>query len=318
MKQVLTFGRYYRSLLNLRVVKVPISLSGFTCPNIDGRVARGGCIYCQNESFSPHAKETDHTKVRLHTESLSNPLLEQQLQEIDFQYREFLQIRPFREDQRYIIYFQAFTNTYAPLETLKTLYEYALGLPGVIGLSIGTRTDSVDEKVLDYLAELSEKYEIWVEFGVQSMDDAVLEKINRGHDSANIRWGIEKTKAYGLRVCAHLIYGLPDESREQMLDSLKETLALGVDSLKFHPLYVVDRTILSNEYRAGRFEPISLENYLDVLAGSFEILPEDIIIQRLSAGTDDESLLAPMWCQNKNRLMAAIRRKLSGVGWKLG
>lgn len=318
MKKVLTFGRYYRSHFNLRVVKVPISLSGFTCPNIDGRVARGGCIYCQNESFSPHAGETDHTKIRLSTESSNNPLLQQQRQEIDAQYLEFLKIRPLHEDQRYIIYFQAFTNTYAPLETLKTLYEHALSLPGVIGLSIGTRTDCVNDSVLDYLAELSKKCEVWVEFGVQSMDDAVLTRINRGHDSANTKWGIRKAKEYGLKVCAHLIYGLPGEKQEQMLDSLKETLELQVDSLKFHPLYVVDRTMLANEYRAGRFEPISLENYLDMLVKSFEILPEHIVIQRLSAGTDDESLLAPIWCQNKNRLIAAIRRRLAEVGWELG
>lgn len=315
MRKLTTFGRYYRRRLGRRVKKIPISLSGFTCPNIDGTVARGGCVYCQNESFSPNVSKTTKAPVKLNLFSDTNPLLEQQKREITEQYRDYLETHRLSfKKTAFLIYFQAFTNTYAPLETLRVLYEHALSLPGVVGLSIGTRTDSINEPILEYLAGLSHRYEIWLEFGVQSVYDSTLEKINRGHDFHNIQNGIAAAHHHGLKVCAHLIYGLPGEDRTMMLNSLKKCLLMGVESLKFHPLYVVEKTALANDFKEGKFVPIEEDAYLDLVAESVSLLPPQVVVQRLSAGTSDDSLLAPAWCSDKNRLIQKLRIKLATYG----
>ena len=206
-KQLPTFGRYLKRKFKTRVQKLPVGLSGFTCPNIDGTVAKGGCTFCLNESFSPNLAQ--NAKITLNLNSTTNPLLEQQLKELDRQIKQ-TQIA-FRKQgvKKFLIYFQSFTNTYAPFSTIKALYEKALTYPDVIGLSIGTRSDSVSDEVYDYLANLSKTKEIWIEFGVQSIFDETLKKINRGHDALNAKEAILKAKAKGLNVCAHLIFGLP-------------------------------------------------------------------------------------------------------------
>ncbi|WP_292664299.1 TIGR01212 family radical SAM protein [Nitratifractor sp.] len=311
-KPLNTFGRYLRRKFGERVRKVPIGLSGFTCPNIDGTVARGGCTFCLNESFSPNlAKNAE--KVFLNLQSKENPLLPKQLHELRTQF--MTTSRLFREREgvrRYLVYFQSFTNTYAPFETLKTLYEEALSYPGVVGLSIGTRSDSVTPETLDYLAELSQRYEIWIEYGIQSIYDETLERINRGHDALNVERAIKEAKARGLNVCGHLIFGLPGESKAMMLDSARAAYDWGIDSIKYHPLYVVKNTLLANEYRRGEFTPIPFEEYADVLADALELKPEPITVQRLTAGIDDDTLLAPQWCGwSKNRMMAGLRGKLA-------
>ncbi len=312
VKPLNTFGRYLQRKFGERVRKVPIGLSGFTCPNIDGTVARGGCTFCLNESFSPNlAKNAE--KVFLNLKSTQNPLLQKQLQELRTQFT--TTSRLFREREgvrRYLVYFQAFTNTYAPFETLKALYEEALSYPGVVGLSIGTRSDSVTPETLDYLAELSQRYEIWIEYGIQSIYDETLKRINRGHDALNVERAIKEAKARGLNVCGHLIFGLPGENKEMMLDSARAAYDWGIDSIKYHPLYVVKNTLLANEYRRGDFTPITFEDYAEVLADALELKPEAITVQRLTAGIDDDTLLAPQWCGwSKNRMMAQLREKLA-------
>ncbi len=312
VKPLNTFGRYLQRKFGERVRKVPIGLSGFTCPNIDGTVARGGCTFCLNESFSPNlAKNAE--KIFLNLKSTQNPLLQKQLQELRTQFT--TTSRLFREREgvrRYLVYFQAFTNTYAPFETLKALYEEALSYPGVVGLSIGTRSDSVTPETLDYLAELSQRYEIWIEYGIQSIYDETLKRINRGHDALNVERAINEAKARGLNVCGHLIFGLPGENKEMMLDSARAAYDWGIDSIKYHPLYVVKNTLLANEYRRGDFTPITFEDYAEVLADALELKPEAITVQRLTAGIDDDTLLAPQWCGwSKNRMMAGLREKLA-------
>ncbi len=318
LRPVNTFGRYLKERFGERVRKIPVGLSGFTCPNIDGTVAKGGCTFCLNESFSPNLAQ-NAGKTFLNLQSASNPILDRQLGEL---HEQVIRTREFflREQgiRKYLVYFQAFTNTYAPFETLRILYDRALRYPGVVGLSIGTRSDSVTDETLEYLAELSKEHEIWIEYGIQSIYDETLERINRGHDALNVERAIKKAKEYGLKVCGHLIFGLPGESREMMLDSAKAAYDWGIDSVKYHPLYVVKQTLLAHEYRRGEFVPISREEYLEVLAEAIRLKPEGVTVQRMTAGIEDETLLAPAWCgTSKNTQMAAIRKRLEAEGWCL-
>ncbi len=289
-----------------------MGLSGFTCPNIDGRVAKGGCTFCENESFSPNLAKSK--KFYLNPDLKENPLMERQIQEIRMQYKATSGYYATKGYKGFLAYFQSFTNTYAPLDTLEKLYTEALKQPGCIGLSIGTRSDSVSEEVLDYLAELSKRYEIWIEYGIQSVFDETLNRINRGHDSANVQEWIQKSKDRGLKVCGHVIFGLPGEDRGMMLRTVEKSVEWGIDSIKIHPLYIVKNTALAVDYIKGRFTPISQEEYIQTLLEAFEILPKEMIYQRLTAGIGDATLLAPKWCANKNSQLKAIRTALAKKG----
>lgn len=317
-EQIFTFGQYLYRKFGVKVSKVPVSISGFTCPNIDGTVAKGGCTFCENDSFSPSLDRARPLKgFFLNLQSSDNPYLEQQLQQLEWQFNALSKkLREENGAEKFLVYFQSFTNTYAPHETLKALYEKALSFENVVGLSIGTRSDSISDETFKYLAELSKKTEIWVEFGIQSIYDETLERINRGHDSANVKKAIRKAKEHGLNVCGHLIFGLPGESKEMMLETAKEAYALGIDSVKYHPLYVVKRTALANEYARGEFEPISEELYLEVLSEALQLKPANVSVQRISAGIDDETLIAPLWCKNKSGQLKAINNALKKIGLK--
>ncbi|AGR78271.1 conserved hypothetical protein, radical SAM domain protein [Aliarcobacter butzleri 7h1h] len=315
LKNVLTIGRYLKNKFGEKVYKIPISISGFTCPNIDGTVARGGCSFCENDSFSPNLQEK-RTKFKLNPKISENPYLENQLKQLEMQ---FFATKKRLENKfgvkKFIVYFQSFTNTYAPFDTLKALYEKALSFDNVIGLSIGTRTDCMTDEILDFLVEKSKDKEIWIEYGIQSFFDETLVKINRGDTVSNMKYWIKRTKDRGLKVCGHLIYGLPNETQEMMLETFKQTLELEVDSIKFHPLYVVKNTLLTNDFKKGRFTPISEELYIDTVVKSIINLPSNISVQRVTAGIDDTSLLSPQWCKDKHQQMKNIRLALEKEGW---
>ncbi|WP_066166385.1 TIGR01212 family radical SAM protein [Aliarcobacter cryaerophilus] len=315
LKEVLTIGRYFKNKFGEKVYKIPISISGFTCPNIDGTKAKGGCSFCENDSFSPNLQEKK-TKFKLNPNIEHNPFLENQLKQLEMQ---FIATKKRLENKfkakKFIVYFQSFTNTYAPLSTLKSLYEKALSFDDVIGLSIGTRTDCVTDEILDFLYEKSKQKEIWIEYGIQSFFQTTLDKINRADDVENMRYWIKRTKEKGLNVCGHLIYGLPDESQEMMLETFKQTIDLKVDSIKFHPLYVVKNTLLTNEFKKGRFTPINEELYIDTVVKSIINLPQNVSVQRVTAGIDDDTLLSPFWCKNKHQQMKKIRFALEEKGF---
>lgn len=311
MKQLNTIGKYWREKHGKKVYKIPISISGFTCPNIDGTVAKGGCTFCENDSFAPNLQKEKKSSFKLHPDKPENPYLENQLLQLETQFETTKsQLSNKFGAKKFIVYFQSFTNTYAPLDTLKALYEKALSFDNVVGLSIGTRTDSITDEILDYLQELNKTKEIWVEYGIQTVYDDVLKKINRGHDFANIKEWILKTKQRNLLVCGHMIFGLPTENQEMMLHSVEESLKLGIDSIKFHPLYVVENTILTQDFKNGKFTPISEELYIDTLVKSIQMLPENVSISRVTAGISDDTLLSPMWCNNKHRQMYNIKQAL--------
>ncbi|MBU0720823.1 TIGR01212 family radical SAM protein [bacterium] len=318
MQQIYTYGNYLTNKYGCKVYKVGINISGFTCPNIDGTVAKGGCTFCENDSFSASTGEVQALKgFHLNLNSTENPFLEKQLEQLEFQFKAISK-RQAEEygAKKFIVYFQSFTNTYAPFETLKALYEKALSFENVIGLSIGTRSDSITQETLDYLAALNRDKEIWIEFGIQSVYDTTLEKINRGHDSANVKEWILKSKEKGLNVCGHLIFGLPDESKEMMLETSRQAYSWGIDSVKYHPLYVVKKTALANDFNKGAFTPINEEDYLEVLVESLKMKPKNVSVQRVTAGINDSSLLAPQWCRDKNTQVKNINKALKPLGLK--
>jgi len=318
MRQIYTFGSYLREKFGKRVYKVGINISGFTCPNIDGTVARGGCTFCENDSFSASTGEVKELKgFHLNLQTKENPYLDKQLGQLQVQF-DAISSRQKREygAEAFLVYFQSFTNTYAPFDTLKALYEKALSFDDVVGLSIGTRSDSITEETLKYLSELAKTKEIWVEFGIQSIYDETLKRINRGHDAKNVKEWIKKAKDAGLNVCGHLIFGLPGESKEMMLDTAKKAYEWGIDSVKYHPLYVVKKTALANEYMRGEFTPITEEEYLEVLTKALLMKPENVTVQRVTAGINDDTLLAPQWCRDKNEQIRHINEALKKVGLK--
>jgi len=318
MQQIYTFGSYLKNKFGVKVYKVGINISGFTCPNIDGTVARGGCTFCENDSFSASTDEVKDLKgFYLNLDSKENPFLEKQLKQLELQFDAISKHQSQEyQAEKFLVYFQSFTNTYAPFETLKALYDKALSFDNVIGLSIGTRSDSITDETLTYLSKLAKTKEIWIEFGIQSVYDKTLEKINRGHNAQNVKEWIIKSKDAGLNVCGHLIFGLPDETQEMMLETSKEAYAWGIDSVKYHPLYVVKKTALANDFMRGAFTPISEELYLDTLVKSIQMKPENVNVQRVTAGIDDDSLLAPQWCRNKNQQVKHINAALKKVGLK--
>ncbi|WP_305862851.1 TIGR01212 family radical SAM protein [Helicobacter cholecystus] len=318
MRELLTLGRYFKKTFGERVRKIPITLEGFTCPNIDGKVARGGCIYCCNESFSPSIiKLTPQTKsVKMNFSLEQNPILQRQILQLKEQ---FFWHTDFHKEKfsigKYMIYFQSYTNTYAPLSTLQALYDEAFSLPNVVGMSIGTRVDSVNSEILDLLEGYVKKgFEIWLEYGVQSVFPQTLKLINRGEDMSDASRIFEETRKRGIKVCAHLIYGLPNESKKMILESLCKVLQWGVDGLKLHPLYVVEGTQLAKMYKKGEYTPITLEAYADLILNSIELIPDDVVLQRISSGAHHDTLLAPKWCFDKNIQMRYIRDKLRERG----
>ncbi|MDQ7045848.1 MAG: TIGR01212 family radical SAM protein [Sulfurimonas sp.] len=318
MEQIYTYGNYLKNKFGCKVYKVGINISGFTCPNIDGTVAKGGCTFCENDSFSASTGEVQELKgFHLNLDSTENPHLDKQLKQLEIQFKA-ISARQKREygAEKFLVYFQSFTNTYAPFETLKALYDKALSFENVVGLSIGTRSDSITEETLDYLAKLNKTSEIWIEFGIQSIYDETLIRINRGHDAQNVKTWIQKSKKAGLNVCGHLIFGLPGEDSKMMIETAKEAYAWGIDSVKYHPLYVVKRTALANEFKSGKFTPISEQEYLDVLTHTIGLKPEHVSVQRVTAGLNEDSLLAPAWCRDKNIQVKNINAALKPLGLK--
>ncbi len=280
-KRYNSFVGYFKRKYGERLQKIVLD-AGFTCPNRDGKVGRGGCTYCDNAAFHP-------------SYSTAGKSLHQQLDEGI----EFHKVR-YRTTEHYLAYFQSFSNTYASLERLKTLYEEALRHPDVVGLVIGTRPDCVDEQKMDYLAELARGNVLkdWtrslsdgrertapiiiVEYGIESCYDQTLVRINRGHDFETARVAVQMTADRGLDVGVHFILGLPGETRQMMLDSCKLINALPIRSVKFHQLQIVKGTRMEKEYaeHPQDFERFSLEDYLDFFVDMLERLRPDLFIER--------------------------------------
>ncbi len=316
MQEILTAGRYFRNKYGLNVYKTPIAILGFTCPNIDGSKAHGGCIFCENESFSPNFGVQKPKGISLNINSKTNPFLSSQLIQLESQFNQAKKkLSKKFNAKKFLVYFQSFTNTYAPFETLKTLYDRAFELENTIGISIGTRADCVEDKLLEYLSEKSKTKEVWIEYGIQSTDNETLKRINRAEKIEDVIKQIDKSRSYGIKVCVHLIFGLPGETQEMMLNSVQAAIDLEVESIKIHPLYVVKKTALANDFKSRKFTPISEELYIDTLVKTIKMVPEDMMIQRVTAGISDDSLLSPKWCNNKHKQLYNIKKAFEKEGY---
>lgn len=264
-KRYNSFVGYFKRKYGERLQKIVLD-AGFTCPNRDGKVGTGGCTYCDNAAFHP-------------SYSVAGKSLHQQIDEGI----EFHQVR-YRNTEHYLAYFQSFSNTYAPLERLKLLYEEALRHPKVVGIVVGTRPDCVDEAKLDYLASLAESHVVIIEYGIESCYDSTLARINRGHDFETARRAVEMTYERGLDAGAHFILGLPGETRRMMLDSCACINELPLRSVKFHQLQIVKGTRMEKEYGLypEQFERFTLDGYVDFFSDMLELLRPDICIERFA------------------------------------
>ena len=273
-----------------RVHKIALD-AGLTCPNRDGSKGRGGCTFCNNVSFSPHARQKKSI-----TEQLASG-------------RQAIAKRT--RAQQYLAYFQAYTNTYADVQHLDQLYRSAMTAPDVIGISVGTRPDCVPTAVLDLLVGYQQQgYEIWLELGLQSAFDDTLTRINRGHNLDSYRHTIHAARQRGIPVCTHLIVGLPGESDDHYHTSLDTVLTLGVDGLKLHPLHVVRGTQLANQWRQGTYVPLKQQDYCRIAADLIERTPADIIFHRVTGTAARDILLAPDWCAGKWTVLNGIEAEL--------
>ena len=264
-KRYSSFVGYFKRKYGERLQKIVLD-AGFTCPNRDGKVGRGGCTYCDNAAFHP-------------SYSTAGKSLYQQMEEGI----EFHKVR-YRTTEHYLAYFQSFSNTYAPLERLKQLYTEALSHPSVVGIVVGTRPDCVDEEKLDYLAELAKDHVVIVEYGIESCYDKTLARINRGHDFETARKAVIMTAERGIDVGAHFILGLPGETREMMLEGCRLINELPLRSAKFHQLQIVKGTRMEKEYEEcpQDFERFTLDEYLDFFADMLERLRPNLYIERFA------------------------------------
>ena len=293
-----TFGTDLMRRYGGRVHKLAIH-AGFTCPNRDGTKGHGGCTFCNNVSFSPHARR--------------EPSVAEQIE------RGRQVVRKRTGAQRFFAYFQAYTNTYADIRRLGALYEQALAEPDVVGISVGTRPDCVPDAVLELLADIRGRgFEVWLELGLQSAFDATLDRVNRGHGFADYRRAVRAARLRGLSVCTHLIVGLPGEGGDAALTSLDRVLDLGTDGLKLHPLHVVEHTLLAHQWRRGGYRPLPIDAYIGIAADLIERTPADIVYHRVTGTASRDILLAPDWCSKKwivlNGIEAELRRRGSRQG----
>ena len=289
-----SYTEWFNTLFGKRVQKVSIN-AGFTCPNRDGTLGLGGCTYCNNEAFIPGYCTPDISV----TEQIQRGIAFHQ--------------RRYRRAESYLAYFQAYTNTYSDIGRLKALYDEALSYPGVLGLVIGTRPDCIDNDLLDYLAEVSRDYFVMVEYGLESTDDKVLKHINRGHDFASGVRAVTETAEKGIYTSAHLIFGLPGESREHIIDSSAVISALPLSSLKIRQLQLVKGTLMAEEYKDNPaiFDLYTLEEYLDIIVAFCERISPSLMIERISGEAPPGMLDDPRdWHMRSNEIFRLFEERL--------
>ena len=292
IKRYNDLNTYYRNLFGCRVQKISLD-AGLSCPNRDGKVSTGGCIYCNQwgSGTGAHSRGVSITDQLL----LGKKTLAQRY-----------------KAKKFIAYFQSFSNTYASLDKLKSLYEEALSGEDVVGLSIGTRPDCIDEAILDLLESYAGNYLIWVEYGLQSAHNATLDLINRGHDFRCFKNTVAAThKRRGLNICTHIILGLPGEDKNQMLETAKQLALSGINGIKIHLLYVIKGTRLEKLYHQGGYQCLGQQEYVDLVCDFLERLPPDMVIQRLTGDPHPAELVAPTWALNKSQTLNMIKARLA-------
>lgn len=285
-KRYHTWNYYLRNTFGEKVFKVSIN-AGFTCPNIDGKVAYGGCTYCSKEGSGDFAGNPKDDLIK--------------------QFKEIKEMMLKKwPNAKYIGYFQAYTNTYAPLEVLKEKYETILEQEDVVGLSISTRPDCLEDDVVEYLSELNKRTNLWVELGLQTIHDSTSKIINRGHDYKTFLEGVEKLKAKNIKIVVHIINGLPGEDYNMMMETAKAVADLNVHGIKIHLLHVIKDTPMARMLEKNMMTLMTQEEYVNLVCDQIEILPPEMIIHRLTGDGKKEDLVGPLWSLKKWEVLNAI------------
>lgn len=292
------YGTWLRQRFPYKVQKISVD-AGFTCPNRDGRLGTGGCIYCNNDSFNPSYCQREKS-------------VKQQLVEG----KEFFR-RKYPE-MRYMAYFQAFTNTYSTLDHLKSLYEEALDVEDVVGLVIGTRPDCIDDTLLDYLTQLARQTMVTLEYGIETANDDTLRLIRRGHDFQCVRDAVERTKGRGIVIGGHVILGLPGEDAEESVRQATIMSQLGLNVLKIHQMQIIRGTRLAQMYAENPFHLYSPEEYSELIVRYLEHLSEDMVVERFASQSPKEMLIAPKWGLKNYELTNLIVNKMKREGRRQG
>jgi len=285
-----TWNFEMRNEFDSKVFKVTLD-AGFTCPNRDGSIAKGGCTFCSARGSGDFAGSrrddlvTQFNKIR------------------DRQHQKW-------PNAKYIGYFQAYTNTYAPVETLREYFEVILDQPGVVGLSIATRPDCLPDDVIDYLAELNERTYLWVEMGLQTVHETTSTLINRAHDTACYVDAVRRLRERNIRVCTHIIYGLPGETHEMMLETGRQVANMDVQGIKIHLLHLMKKTPMVKQYEAGLLQFLEMDEYIKLIVDTLEILPPDMTIHRLTGDAPKDLIIGPMWSMRKWEVLNGIDREL--------
>ena len=289
------FSQFLRERFGCKVYKLPVD-AGFTCPNRDGKIGYGGCTYCYNPSFSP--------SILLQKSSIS----------LQVKYRKALLKRKGKVN-KFLVYFQSYTNTYAKVKILKRLYDEAIQDKDVIGFCIGTRPDCVPDEVLDLIESYAQDYHVWLEYGLQSVHNETLLRIKRGHNFAQFEDAVKRTQSRNIFICVHIILGLPGEAKEDILKTTRALVRMGIDGIKLHHLQVIKNTRIAREFNKGEFKVLSPEDYIKLVCDVLELLPSNITIQRLVGEVlQDRMLIAPRWNLNKHQILSAIDQEFIGRG----
>lgn len=288
-----TWNYALRETFGEKLFKVPID-GGFDCPNRDGTVARGGCTFCSVSGSGDMILEP------------TAPLDEQFHQEIERMHKKWPGVT------QYLVYFQNFTNTHAPVEVIRERFEQVLSQPGVVGISIGTRPDCLPDDVVDYLAELNERFYLWVELGLQTTYEETSEKINRAHDYQTYLDGVAKLRKYNINVCTHLINGLPGETTDMMLENVRRTiLDSDIQGIKLHLLHLMTNTKMMRDYVSGDLKLMTQEDYVNLICDQLEMIPPEIVIHRLTGDAPRDTIIGPMWSLKKWEVLNAIDDELA-------
>ncbi|HOP46799.1 MAG TPA: TIGR01212 family radical SAM protein [Desulfobacteraceae bacterium] len=291
LKRYRDFNHYLKDIFGERVQKIPLD-AGLNCPNRDGTISSEGCIFCDGRGSGTGALINKGLSI---DEQIANA-------------KKFLKKR--YKAKKFIAYFQSFSNTYAPVSRLKTLYDQALLHDDVVGLSIATRPDCVNEDIFKLLNSYRNNRLVWIEFGLQSAHDKTLALINRGHDAACFSQSVLAAHAHELKVCAHVILGLPGETREMIMQTARFVSELPVQGIKIHLLYVVKGTRLACLYNKGEFDCLDQNTYVELVTEFLELLPPDMVIQRLTGDPVKSELLAPSWARDKAKTLIMINEML--------
>ena len=281
---------YFRNLFGCRVHKLTVD-AGLSCPNRDGTLSNDGCIYCNARGSG--------TGAHMRGLSIRNQIL-----------RGKPKILKRFKTKKIMVYFQSFTNTYAPVSKLKNLYEEALSVPDVVGISVGTRPDCTNDAVLDLLGDIACRHLVWLEYGLQSVHNTTLMRINRGHDFKCFEQAVRSTRKRGINICAHLILGLPGESRQDMVETARVISHMDIQGIKLHLLYVVKGTGMAAMYQEGAYRCLEQLEYVELVCRFLELLPREMVIQRLTGDPHPEELLAPAWSLQKSETLNLIKNQL--------